>query len=185
MQVDSRLIRQLCQHLGFLPANHTAAVKLLGQFVQIISITVAQHKMSSASEFIEPVHYGKLGYQVSGMIHNRSAGQQDDVFLPGRYAFREYRLLCSWILHPMTLVDDNRLEHRYLRAEDHILQPERPAVALYIQDEILSKAFIIHNRYLMGHPQEVRPCRLGPVIQYQRLLVGELLELALPVYLQR
>ena len=117
-------------------------------------------------------------------VYQEKDGEQYDPFLAVGYALGENGLLCRRVLDAVALVDDDGLEEIDVLGEDDVLQSE--ALAVGVVDEELAQGLVVDNRDLVhAHAQEIGPCGAVGVVEDERLLVGELLELSLPVDLER
>ena len=85
----------------------------------------------------------------------------------------------------MGLVDDDGAEEVDVGREDNVFQAKVLA-ALDVPDEVLAEGLVVDDGDLIHtHAQKVWPCGACGVVEDERLLVGELLELSLPVDFER
>ena len=181
VEVAARLGRQLGEHLGLFAADHAAGVEVVAEAVEVFALAIVGEKQGLASELVEAPHDGELGHEVFGPVDDGRAREQDDPLLAGTDPLGEDGLLSRRVLDAVGLVDDDGAKHAYLRTEDHVFQPETLA-ALDVPDEVLAQRLIVDDGHLVhAHLQEVGPRGARSIVEDERVLVCEALELSLPV----
>ena len=182
IEVAARLGRQLGEHLGLFAADHAAGVEVVAEAVEVFALAIVGEKQGLASELVEASHDGELGHEVFWTVDDGRAREQDDPLLAGTDPLGEDGLLSRRVLNAVGLVDDDGAKHAYLRTEDHITQAEALASSLDVPDEVLAQRLIVDDGHLVhAHLQEVGPRGARSVVEDERVLVCEALELSLPV----
>ena len=193
VEIHACLVGEVGENLCLLTAYHAGGVELLAEHrerngglgIPVLGVgAVVCPEPCGSTELGKPAHDGKLGDEVVGSVDYRGAREKYNPFLTIGDALGKDALLRRRVFDSVGLVDDNGLEEIDVLTEDNILQTE--VLAIGVIDEVFAKGLVVDDGDLIHtHAQKVWPCGPGGVVEDERLLVGELLELSLPVDFER
>ena len=154
------------------------------QLFEVLSITVIVYEITETAKVPYPTEDAKLCGKIHCVIDHWSTSKHIDVFLSTTDTHTEAGSCRSGILATVRFIDDYRLEQLDNILKDDVIEL---GTLLGLDHEILLERFVVDDYHIIEihHADEIGKGGFDRVCENQRAKICKVLNLALPVNLER